>query len=501
MGGILLLEEVVLSLKRCARMARRSKKHGNKGNNGNNGVRLDGRLQLVQMIEQRKNTTGKVGKSNNTATQGIRKDEKLEEMFADVLKKFDTEEKTAQLNVVDKGDVVTRHETLEKDNDSNKISDNAVTDESGPSRRQQKKLNKPTLAKLKTSVIHPEVIEWYDCDANYPWLLASIKSSKNVVPVPSHWQLKREYLSGRSLLSKKPFELPGIMKLTDIEQMRSTLPTNENETNDKSLKELSRARVQPKLGSLDIDYRKMYNIFFKLGANWKPDLLLPFGDMYYENRALADESHWNKIVKEKVPGKLSTELRTIIGMNEGQLPPWCAAMNEVGLPPSYPDMKIAGLNWDISNMKGDTYAKVTNPIKTSKNKNKNEYFGTIITFGKADLLEEVYEKPATEPLVSQIEAEVSSESAPKDDGILINEVGPVEIKETKANEQEYESDKELYSVIESRNSNEKSTLTGLGTAYNITSIQQTKNQEVKKEIEDKKLNQNTEEEELENFKF
>ena len=349
---------------------------------------------------------------------GSFKDEKLlKSMLFPVLKKFgvttDVKEETSDDNhnnsntkgqgsiepVVYSGEAETKKVTTLRDEADGSGANNGEH----PSRRQLRKQNKPQLAYLKASVTHPEVIEWYDCDADYPYLLAAIKSSKNVVGVPRHWQMKREYLSGRSLLSKRPFELPDIIKQTDIEQMRVTLPNQISEDGTtvtagvdingreepKSLKEMSRARVRPKLASLDLDYRKLYDIFFKLGAEWKPDLMLPFGDLYYENRNMLEEGQWKRIVREKKPGVLSQGLREALGLDDGQLPLWCMAMAKAGLPPSYPDLRICCLNWDIKNMKGDVYGDLPS-ARIGNSGGRHRYFGTLISFEEPDAALEDY---------------------------------------------------------------------------------------------------------------
>ena len=53
-------------------------------------------------------------------------------------------------------------------------------------------------------------------------------------------------------------------------------------------------------------------------------------------------------LKEKKPGDLSDELRTALGMPiQLVLPPWLIAMQRFGPPPSYPSLKIPGLNAPI----------------------------------------------------------------------------------------------------------------------------------------------------------
>lgn len=268
------------------------------------------------------------------------------------------------------------------------------------SNRKARLMNKPTLAELKSSVLTPQLIEKHDCDAKEPYFLASVKTSFNVVQVPSHWQSKRDYLSGRSLLEKKPFELPDLIKQTGVDSMRNTLPEDEEQ---EKLKEQTRNAVRPKLGKLDLDYKKLYDVFFKLGKKWKPDTMLPYGDVYYENRNLQGEARWRKLVKDRIPGRLSDDLRHALGLQPGQLPPWCLRMKDLGMPPSYPNMKIAGLNWDISNFKDNKYGKVS-----KSNWTNTPLFGAILQFDDQQQAPEV-EVPGVE-----VEVEVPVPEVPEE---------------------------------------------------------------------------------------
>ena len=486
-------------------MARRAgKKSGKNKNKNNTNNDNDTKSSIAELIDNR-NKTHKVTKPSKKQKKKVTENKSgninLATVFSDVIKKFEVkapidDKPTDEILGKDLVHITNAQDKLQKQEDE-------ITNNDGPSLRKLRKQNKPTLSQLKSSVIHPEVIEWYDCDAPYPYLLAYIKSQKNVVPVPSHWQTKREYLSGRSLLSKKPFELPDIIKMTDIEQMRSTLPTAENE---KSLKELSRATVQPKSSSLDIDYKKTYDIFFKIGAKWKQDLLLPFGDMYYENRNLSEESQWRKMIKNKIPGKLSKELREAMDLEEGQLPPWCTMMNEVGMPPAYPDMKIAGINWDISNLKDGTYAKVMQPIGTNTNGSSKNYFGTIISFEKNDPLEDVYEKTVKEKKSEDDQPIVANKTNPDDNVISLTEYevqGSAPTSTAAKNVQntgdDEEEDKPLYRVIETSDKGDRSNVTASTTAYNLEGISQSSTTNAKPEKNGEP--EEDEDQELQNFKF
>ncbi|KAH3903180.1 uncharacterized protein SCODWIG_01594 [Saccharomycodes ludwigii] len=195
------------------------------------------------------------------------------------------------------------------------------------SKKKLKLLKKPTLSELKSMVkySHPESIQWYDTDAQYPQVNAYIKTSKNVVQVPVNWQFKRDYLTSRSLMEKPPFELPDIILETGIHELRNTsiMDTETNPQEQQSLKDINRNRVQPKLGTLDLDYKKLHDVILTMGENWKPDYLLSFGDLYYENRNLAEEQAWRKAIRKIRPGKLNSSLREALNCSSARLPVWC----------------------------------------------------------------------------------------------------------------------------------------------------------------------------------
>jgi len=62
------------------------------------------------------------------------------------------------------------------------------------------------------------------------------------------------------------------------------------------------------------------------------------GDIYYEGKE--DEVK----TKEFRPGKVSSELRIALGISDSAPPPWIVQMQKYGPPPSYPNLKIPGLN-------------------------------------------------------------------------------------------------------------------------------------------------------------
>jgi len=63
--------------------------------------------------------------------------------------------------------------------------------------------------------------------------------------------------------------------------------------------------------------------------------------MYFEGK------EFDITLREKKPGGLSEELKKALGMPEGAPPPWLINMQRYGPPPSYPNLKVPGLNAPI----------------------------------------------------------------------------------------------------------------------------------------------------------
>jgi splicing factor 3B subunit 2 len=200
------------------------------------------------------------------------------------------------------------------------------------SKKKLKKLNKLSIAELKSLVANPEVVEWHDVSSSDPRLLVQIKAQRNIVPVPTHWALKRDYLSSKRGIEKPAFRLPKFIAETGITEMRDAVLEKQAE---QTLKQKQRERVQPKMGKLDIDYQKLYDAFFRFQT--KPDLTR-FGDVYYEGK------EWEADYRSFKPGELSDALKEALGMQPGFPPPWLLQQQRMGLPPSYPTLKIPGLN-------------------------------------------------------------------------------------------------------------------------------------------------------------
>ncbi|KAL5336154.1 hypothetical protein BJX70DRAFT_373461, partial [Aspergillus crustosus] len=200
------------------------------------------------------------------------------------------------------------------------------------SKRKRKELNKLSVAELKAMVRKPDLVEWTDTSAPDPRLLVHIKAHRNVVPVPSHWSLKREYLSSKRGVEKSPFSLPKFIQETGISEMRDAALEKQEQA---TLKQKQRERVQPKMGRLDIDYQKLYEAFFRFQT--KPELTR-YGEVYYEGKEFETNQRHLR------PGELSLELKDALNMPTGAPPPWLINQQRYGPPPSYPALKIPGLN-------------------------------------------------------------------------------------------------------------------------------------------------------------
>lgn len=218
--------------------------------------------------------------------------------------------------------------------------DEKVDDKDKISKRKLKKMTRLSVAELKQIVHRPDVVEMHDVTARDPKLLIQLKAHRNTVQVPRHWCFKRKYLQGKRGIEKPPFDLPAFIKKTGIMEMRASLQEKDEA---KSMKAKMREKIRPKMGKIDIDYQKLHDAFFKWQV--KPRMTI-HGDLYYEGKEFETR------LKEKKPGDLSEELRTALGMPIGPAchkipPPWLIAQQRYGPPPSYPNLKIPGLNAPI----------------------------------------------------------------------------------------------------------------------------------------------------------
>ena len=143
-------------------------------------------------------------------------------------------------------------------------------------------------------------------------------------------------------IEKAPFQLPDFIAKTGISDVRGSI--NDDETSE-TIRQKNRNRVNPKMGALDVDYRTLHDAFFKhQNRQAIRNKLTHHGDLYYEGK----EFETNQLLGGsggKIGGAMSERLREALGMvNDTTPPPWLVNMQRYGPPPSYPDLKIPGLN-------------------------------------------------------------------------------------------------------------------------------------------------------------
>ncbi|SMY21968.1 unnamed protein product [Zymoseptoria tritici ST99CH_1A5] len=255
------------------------------------------------------------------------KDDALFSQYAGVLARFQKADEDAKENEPE-----AKPEVYYDDDDNVQSEDEEEAIRKRLSKKQRKAANKLSIAELKAIVRKPEIVEWTDTDAADPKLLVNLKSARNVIPVPNHWSLKREYLSSKRGIEKPGFVLPKFIAETGIQDMRDAAHAKEAEA---TLKQKQRERVSGKTGKLDIDYQKLYEAFFR--RQTKPTMT-KYGEVYYEGKEFETN------LRHLRPGQLSEELMEALNMGPGAPPPWLVAQQKVGPPPSYPALKIPGLN-------------------------------------------------------------------------------------------------------------------------------------------------------------
>lgn len=223
----------------------------------------------------------------------------------------------------------------EEDDEDDSDSDEDDEENEKISKKKKKMLRRLKIAELKQFCQKPEVVEIWDTTAQDARLLVYLKAYRNTVPVPRHWCQKRKFLQGKRGIEKPPWQLPAFIEATGIAKMRQAYQEKEDQ---KKLKNKQRDKMQPKMGKMNIDYQVLHDAFFKFATKPK---MTKVGDMYYEGKEF-EANH-----DDKKPGQISEDLRAALGMPPGAPPPWLIYMQRYGPPPSYPSLKIQGLNAPI----------------------------------------------------------------------------------------------------------------------------------------------------------
>jgi splicing factor 3B subunit 2 len=267
--------------------------------------------------------------------------EEQEDGIESVLRRFHERAAVASAAVVSD---VDEPKAASQDNSTTVSSDEEDYDEDDKkpmSKRKLRELTRPSVAELKRRVKRPDLVEAHDITATDPDFLIHLKGISGSVPTPRHWGRKRKYLQGKRGFEKPPFQLPEFIVKTGITDIRDTVAEDEAK---QSAKQKNRGRVNPKMGSMDVDYKTLHEAFFKFQT--KPTTLTKFGDLYYEGKEMETST-------DKIPGgPFSKALREGLGMiSDTMPPPWLVNMQRYGPPPSYPNMAIPGLTAPLPNFR------------------------------------------------------------------------------------------------------------------------------------------------------
>ncbi|WOG85203.1 hypothetical protein DCAR_0104391 [Daucus carota subsp. sativus] len=406
-------------------------------------------------------------------------DGEMDEEFRKVFEKFNFSELPASEENAKKDDTTADTAAKKKvDSDDEEEGQDAPEKEKGGISNKKKKLQRRMkIAELKQICSRPDVVEVWDATSSDPKLLVFLKSYRNTVPVPRHWCQKRKFLQGKRGIEKTPFQLPDFIAATGIEKIRQAYIEKED---NKKLKQKQRERMQPKMGKMDIDYQVLHDAFFKYQTKPK---LTSHGDLYHEGKEFEVK------LREMKPGMLSQELKDALGMPEGAPPPWLINMQRYGPPPSYPSLKIPGLNAPIPHgalfgyhpggwgkppvddqgrpLYGDVFGQQPEqPNYEEEPEDKTKHWGDLEEEEEEEEEEEV-EEPDEEELEDGIQSVDSLSSTPT--GIETPDV--IDLRK----QQRKEPEKPLYQVLEEKEEKiAPGTLLGTSHTYVLTGAPQDK---------------------------
>jgi splicing factor 3B subunit 2 len=88
------------------------------------------------------------------------------------------------------------------------------------SRSQRKKMRWLKVADLKARAKRPDLVEAWDITAPDPLFLCELKTLKNTIPVPRHWNQKSKFLQTKRGILKPMFKLPEFIEATGISKLR-----------------------------------------------------------------------------------------------------------------------------------------------------------------------------------------------------------------------------------------------------------------------------------------
>jgi splicing factor 3B subunit 2 len=182
----------------------------------------------------------------------------------------------------------------------------------------------------KPLVPHPDIFEVEDATCEDPVFYNLMKGMQGSVPVPGTWKSNRIFPRG---YNKPRYSIPLNVERTGIPALRRALREHEAKL---SLRERIKEKLYPRLGKSSVDQKALHDCFFTSQPKLK---LLGYGEIFYPG--------WNYEIRRCEPGVMSVELMEALGIDDRTPPPWLFNMQKYGMPPSYPNARIPGLNAPI----------------------------------------------------------------------------------------------------------------------------------------------------------
>jgi len=185
---------------------------------------------------------------------------------------------------------------------------------------------------LKLVVPYPSIFEIEDVACPDPIAYNRVKGRYGVVAVPEYWKLGLKRMFPREYMKPK-YLVPASIVRTGIPELRSLMKEREA---GMSLRERVREKLYPKLGKSSVNQQLLHDAFFKEEVVARTTR---YGCVF--------DPRTDYFVHMCRPGRISQELMDALGMDDKTPPPWLLAMQRYGMPPSYPDILIPGLNSPI----------------------------------------------------------------------------------------------------------------------------------------------------------
>ena len=193
-----------------------------------------------------------------------------------------------------------------------------------------------------------DLVDLADVTAPDPEFLMMLKDARNTIPVPIHWRQKSKFMSHT------------VDRDADSAFEATVMP------NWVLAMQINKA-WEP--GVRAIENFRLENLFKPFVAGHPNPELSHFGDLFFEGKDSRARLRGFK------PGQMSQRLRTALEMGSSPSvpPPWLSGMQKIGrLPPSYPSLKIPGVNHPIP--EGASYGRGRNqwgePPRDPLNNNK-----------------------------------------------------------------------------------------------------------------------------------